>query len=102
MTGGAVNGSGELDARLASALRAPERVAAELSELLTEGYARAHELETRALRLERRSGALAGRSGRGEELSSVMGERRRVMLELVRLRGNLSRLRSACRANAGH
>jgi hypothetical protein len=100
MTGGAMNGNGELDVRLALALGAPERAAAELSDLLTEGYAHAHDLEIRALRLERRSAALAGRAGRGEELSSVMDERRRVMLELVRLRGRLSRLRTAARSNA--
>jgi hypothetical protein len=99
MTGGAMNGNGELDVRLALALGAPERAAAELSDLLTDGYARAHELETRALRLERRCAALVDRRGCAEELSSMMAERRRVMLELVRLRGMLSRLRSAARSN---
>jgi hypothetical protein len=67
----------------------------EMEDTLTDGYARALELESERLRLERRIGDLAHRvEGRedAEELRGLAGRLRDVDLELDGLRGQLGAL----------
>jgi hypothetical protein len=95
------NGHGLRD-RLDSALQGTGEERTALDDLLTEGCARLHELETRELRLGRRSAALAARGGRDNELGSVAAESRRVRTELERLRWRVGCLRTIARTAAEH
>jgi hypothetical protein len=94
--------AGALEARIFAALagaggerggRAPE-----VEDLLTEGYAHAHLLERRSLRLERRCNALVAEGAPGEELSAILAERHRVERRLLVLRERLSVLHSTAAA----
>jgi hypothetical protein len=82
-----------LESRLESALSGRRPAAAELEELLTDGFARVHALETRELRLERRCVAMV-ESGAPDDLATVVRERGRIGRELARLRSRLARLRT--------
>jgi hypothetical protein len=73
----------------------------DLHDLLTQGYARVHELERQALRLERRSTALAYRDGKAEELAEALRQRRQIDGQLERLRDHLRWLRTAASDGIG-
>lgn len=62
---------------------------------LTEGYARVHELELSALRLQRQCDELLARDAEPSEVSASLAERRSVEMELVALRRQLERYRLA-------
>jgi hypothetical protein len=67
----------------------------EMEDTLTDGYARALELEGERLRLERRIGHLAHRVDgpeQADELRALAGRLRDVDIELDRLRGQLGAL----------
>src|SRR5206468_10102138 len=67
----------------------------EMEDTLTDGYARALELESERLRLERRIGQLAHRVDgpkEADELRALAGRLRDVDIELDRLRGQLGAL----------
>jgi hypothetical protein len=62
---------------------------------LTEGYARVHQLEREALRLERASDRLLADGGTPAQISATLTERRAIERELEALRRQLDASRSA-------
>ena len=62
-------------------------------ERLTEGYARAHELERQAIQLERQSTGMLARGATPEQVHEVLQKHRAVERDLVALRRRLSLLR---------
>jgi hypothetical protein len=73
-----------------------------MEETLTDGYARALELEAERSRIERRIGEVAStadeRSGLAEELTALAGRMRTADRELRKLRSALGRLQARARA----
>jgi hypothetical protein len=67
----------------------------ELEERLTNGYARVHELERRALRLDQHCAALLSHGASTEQLQAAVGARRGLERELQTLRASLEDLRAA-------
>lgn len=63
-------------------------------ESLVDGYATAHELETRILQLERHCEELVARGGDAEPIRAVMRARRALNCELERVRTRLEQLRT--------
>lgn len=72
----------------------PRRTSARETQL-TAGYARVHQLELEALRLERVGDDLLARGGTPAEISATLAERRAVSNELGALRRQLDSHRNA-------
>jgi hypothetical protein len=71
------------------------REASTLEAQLTAGYARVHQLELEALRLERAGDDLLARGGTPAEISATLAQRRAVANELAALRRRLDSRRDA-------
>jgi hypothetical protein len=103
--GSEASDDGGLDERLRAVLLAAadgkNLPAEELERLLTEGCARAHELEMRCLQLDRRAQAIARGRGELDGLAAIRREQRLIVRHLVTLRSRLALLRTAARATAG-
>ena len=65
-----------------------------LDESLVDGYATAHELETRILQLDRHCEELVARGADAEPIRAVMRARRALNRELEGVRARLERLRA--------
>jgi hypothetical protein len=63
-------------------------------DVLADGYATVHELETRSLQLERHCDALVASGADGEQIRAVMRARRALDGELDSLRARLERIRT--------
>jgi hypothetical protein len=93
----------DIDALLASPVESDEGLLARLEDTLTDGYARALELEAERRRLERRLAVLARRLGDETsdsptaELASAAERLTDAGAELVHLRAVLARLRERAR-----
>jgi hypothetical protein len=66
-----------------------------LDEVLADGYATVHELETRTLQLERHCEELVSAGADAEQIRTVMRARRALSRELRALRARLEELRTA-------
>jgi hypothetical protein len=66
-----------------------------LADVLADGYATVHELETRSLQLERHCEVLVANGADGEQIRAVMRARRALGRELEALRTRLEEIRAA-------
>ncbi len=71
----------------------PSPRSAELEKQLTDGYARVHRLERRALSLERRCWALLGEGEDGEQFKAMLTARRTLERDVDELRRDLDAMK---------